>query len=87
MIHALTILFVIVAVAPLFSQIPAAALGGVLIGASIRILNPTNLKETLRTTPRELVVFFSTALVTIAVDLIWGIVAGLIVYLIEKRLR
>ena len=87
MIHALTILFVIVAVAPLFSQIPAAALGGVLIGASIRILNPTNLKETLRTTPRELVVFFSTALVTIAVDLIWGMVAGLIVYLIEKRLR
>lgn len=87
MIHAICILAIILAVAPLFSQIPAAALGGVLIGASIRILNPTNLRETLRTTQRELVVFYVTAAVTISVDLIWGIAAGILVYLIEKRLR
>ena len=86
MIHALAILLIIVAVAPLFSQIPAAALGGVLIGASIRILNPTNLRETLRTTQRELIVFYVTAAVTIAVDLIWGIAAGLFVYFIEKQI-
>lgn len=87
MVHALTILFVIVAVAPLFSQIPAAALGGVLIGASIRIFNPRKLKETLRTTSSELAIFFATALVTITVDLIWGVAVGLAVYLIEKRWR
>jgi len=85
MIHALTILLVIVAVAPLFSQIPAAAIGGVLIGASIRILNPRKLRETLRTTKSELAVFFTTALITISVDLIWGVVVGLVVYSIEKR--
>ena len=85
MIHALTILLVIVAVAPLFSQIPAAAIGGVLIGASIRILNPRKLKETLRTTKSELAVFFTTALITISVDLIWGVAVGLAVYSIEKR--
>lgn len=85
MIHALTILLVIVAVAPLFSQIPAAAIGGVLIGASIRILNPRKLRETLRTTKSELAVFFTTALITISVDLIWGVAVGLAVYLIEKR--
>jgi SulP family sulfate permease len=87
MMHSLTILIIIVAVAPLFSQIPAAALGGVLIGASIRILNPANLKETLRTTPRELIVFFATALVTISVDLIWGVGVGLAVYLFGKRFK
>ena len=87
MIHAVTILIIIVAVAPLFSQIPAAALGGVLVGASIRILNPTNLRETLRTTQRELIVFYVTATVTISVDLIWGIIAGLVVYFIERRMR
>lgn len=86
MIHATTILIIIVAIAPLFSQIPAAALGGVLVGASIRILNPTNLRETLRTTQRELIVFYVTALVTVSVDLIWGIIAGLIVYSIERRI-
>ena len=75
------------AAAPLFSQIPAAALGGVLIGASIRILNPTKMKETLRTTQRELVVFYVTAAVTISVDLLWGIAAGLVVYLLERRMR
>ena len=85
MIHALTILLVIVAVAPLFSQIPAAAIGGVLIGASIRILNPRKLRETLRTTKSELAVFFTTALITISVDLIWGVLVGLVVYSIEKR--
>lgn len=87
MIHALTILLVIVAVAPLFSQIPAAAIGGVLIGASIRILNPRKLRETLRTTKSELAVFFTTALVTISIDLIWGVAMGLSVYLIEKRFK
>lgn len=86
MIHALTILIVILALAPLFSQIPAAAIGGVLIGASIRILNPSKLKETLRTTQRELLVFYSTAIVTIAIDLLWGIGVGLFVYLIERRI-
>ena len=86
-VHAITILLIILAAAPLFSQIPAAALGGVLIGASIRILNPTKMKETLRTTQRELVVFYVTAAVTISVDLLWGIAAGLVVYLLERRMR
>jgi len=87
MIHAVAILIIIVAVAPLFSQIPAAALGGVLVGASIRILNPTNLRETLRTTQRELIVFYVTAAVTIAIDLIWGIIAGLLIYFLEKKIN
>ena len=87
MIHALTILLIIIAVAPLFSQIPAAALGGVLVGASIRILNPTKLRETLRTTQRELIVFYVTALVTIAVDLIWGIAVGLLIFMLMKKFK
>jgi SulP family sulfate permease len=85
MVHAVTILFVITAVAPLFSQIPAAAIGGILIGASIRIFNPKKLTETLRTTRSELVIFIATAITTITVDLIWGVVVGLTVYWIMKR--
>ena len=80
MVHALVLLIIILIAAPLFSQIPSAAIAGVLIGTSIRILNPTNLKETLRTTKKEITVFAITAVSTIAIDLIWGIAIGLLIH-------
>lgn len=85
MVHSVVLLFIILIAAPLFSQIPAAAIAGVLIGTSIRILNPANLKETLRTTSSEIAVFLITAVATIAIDLIWGIAIGLLVHFIIKR--
>jgi SulP family sulfate permease len=72
--------------APLFSQIPAAAIAGVLIGTSIRILNPTNMKELLRTTKGEIAVFVATALATISIDLIWGIAIGLVAHFVRTFL-
>ena len=84
MVHSVVLLFIILIAAPLFSQIPAAAIAGVLIGTSIRILNPANLKELLRTTRSEIFVYLVTAVATIAIDLIWGIAIGLIAHLITK---
>ena len=80
MVHSLVLLFIILVAAPLFSQIPAAAIAGVLIGTSIRILNPANLKELLRTTKPEILTYAITAISTIAIDLIWGIAIGLCVH-------
>ena len=77
MVHSLVLLFIILIAAPLFSHIPAAAIAGVLIGTSIRILNPANLKEVLRTTKTDIAVFLITAISTISIDLIWGIGIGL----------
>lgn len=77
MVHSIMLLLVILIAAPLFSQIPAAAIAGILIGTSIRILNPSKLAETLRTTKNEITVFFITAAATIAIDLIWGIAIGI----------
>lgn len=87
MVHSLTLLLVILIAAPLFSQIPAAAIAGVLIGTSIRILNPANLKETLRTTNAEILVYLTTALATISIDLIWGIVIGLVAHFSVKGVK
>lgn len=84
MIHSLVLLIIILVAAPLFSQIPAAAIAGVLIGTSIRILNPSNLRELLRTTKAEIAVYFVTAIATIAIDLIWGIAIGLVTHALMK---
>lgn len=85
MFHSLALLFIILIAAPLFSQIPAAAIAGVLIGTSIRILNPANLKELLRTTKGEIAVYLLTAISTIAIDLIWGIAIGLVAHVVVKK--
>ena len=77
MIHSITLLFIILIAAPIFSQIPESGIAGVLSGTSIRILNPVKLRETLRTTKSEIAVFIITALATVTIDLIWGILLGL----------
>ena len=77
MVHSFVLLTIILLAAPIFSQIPQAAIAGVLIGTSVRILNPANLKELLQTTRGEVAVFAVTAISTIAIDLIWGIAIGI----------
>ena len=83
--HSLALLFIVLVAAPLFSQIPAAAIAGVLIGTSVRILNPANLRELFRTTKGEITVYVATALATIAIDLIWGIALGLAVHFVVQK--
>ena len=78
--HAIVLLFVALAAAPLVSQIPAAAIAGVLIGTSYRILNPVSIIESLRTTRSEAVVLVATATATLFIDLIWGIAIGIFLH-------
>lgn len=85
--HSLILLVIVLLVAPIFSQIPTAAIAGVLIGTSIRILNPVTLLEMTQTTKPEKIVFVITAVITVAVDLIWGISIGVVTYLIFRKLR
>ena len=85
MIHALFLLLVILMLAPLVSQIPTAVLAGVLLGTSLRIANPSSIKEALTTTKSEAITYLVTALAVVAIDLIWGMVIGLLVYRSSKR--
>ncbi len=78
--HATVLLFIALVAAPWVSHIPAPAIAGVLIGTSYRILNPRSLRESLRTTKREAVVLIVTAVGTLAIDLIWGIAIGIVLY-------
>jgi SulP family sulfate permease len=87
MVHSLVLLLIILLAAPIFTHIPSAAIAGVLIGTSIRILNPSNLKEMLRTTRGEIAVFLITALATISIDLIWGIAIGLCAHFLNSHVN
>ena len=78
--HSITLLIVVLILAPIISAIPTAAIAGVLIGISYRILNPSAIAESLRTTKAEATVLIITALVTLFIDLIWGIVIGILAH-------
>lgn len=83
--HALVLLALAFLAAPLVSQIPAAAIAGVLIGTSYRILNPVAIMESLRTTKSEAAVLITTALTTLLIDLIWGIGIGIVLHFLLQR--
>lgn len=89
MIHAIFLLLVVLFLAPLVSYIPTAVLAGVLLGTSLRIASPRSIKEALTTTRSEAITYLVTALSVIAIDLIWGILIGLVshkfMHLIENR--
>jgi SulP family sulfate permease len=87
MVHAFVLLLVVLLFSPLVSAIPTAAIAGVLIGTSYRILNPSSLRESLQTTKSEALVLIITALVTLFVDLIWGIAVGIIAHFIANRIN
>ena len=77
LIHALFLLIVVLLLSPIFALIPLPAIAGVLIGTSVRILNPHNIREQLTSTWQEVSTYLVTAVVTVAVDLIWAIFVGI----------
>lgn len=82
LIHALFLLIVVLVLSPVFALIPLPAIAGVLIGTSVRILNPKSVREQLTSTWQEVSTYVVTALVTITVDLIWAIFVGIALHFI-----
>lgn len=85
--HALVLLLIVLLAAPLVSYIPTAAIAGVLLGTSYRILNPVSIAESLRTTASEAATLVITAAAVLAIDLIWGMAIGIALHLILGRIK
>lgn len=81
-VHSIFLLIVVMLLSPIFSLIPLPAIAGVLIGTSVRILNPRNIREQLTSTWQEVLTFLATAIITVAVDLIWAIGVGIALHLL-----
>lgn len=85
-IHSIFLLLVVLFLAPIVSVIPTAALAGVLLGTSLRIANPRSVREALQTTTDIRVVYLATAASVVFIDLVWGIIIGMILHLaLDKR--
>lgn len=85
--HSVFLLLVVLILAPLVEFIPTAALAGVLLGTSIRIANPTSIKEAWQTTTEVRIVYIVTALSVLFIDLIWGVMIGVLLDQVLKRIR
>lgn len=87
MTHAAVLLIITLFLAPIFSQIPTAAIAGVLIGTSFRIFNKATMLEVFTSSKSNIAIFLTTAFVTLGVDLIWGIISGIACYLFFQKIR
>jgi SulP family sulfate permease len=86
LMHSLALLVFVVFLPQLISQIPLAVLAGVLLGTSWRIANPGSIRESLQTVWPARLSYVVTALSVVALDLIWGIVLGLLVHTLATYL-
>ena len=76
-VHALLLLVVVLAAAGVVSRIPLAALAGVLMVTSARMVSVSAFRRVLRSGRSSAVVFLVTAFVTVAFDLVIAVGIGL----------
>jgi SulP family sulfate permease len=77
--HSVALLAVVLLAAPWVSQVPLAALAGVLIATAVRMVEASSLLALLRSTRRDAAVLVVTAAATVLFDLVTAVLAGLVV--------
>ena len=77
--HAVVLLIVMLALAPLVAGIPLAALAGVLLATAFLMVEVTGLRAILRSTRGDAVVLVLTAIATLVFDLVTAVILGLVV--------
>lgn len=77
--HAVALLLIVLVAATAVSQIPTAALAGVLIATAIQMVKVSSLFALLRATRGDAVVLCITAIATVLLDLVTAVLIGMIV--------
>jgi SulP family sulfate permease len=77
--HGLLLLVVVLVGASVVSRIPLAALAGVLMVTSCRMIAPSTVRAVMGSTRSDAVVFVVTAIVTVSVDLVYAVLIGVLV--------
>lgn len=80
--HSVVLLIVIFAAAPLVSDIPLAALAGVLFATCIRMVEAGSIRTLMRSTRADALIVALTFIVTVAVDLVTAVGVGVAVAVI-----
>ncbi|MEU1515640.1 SulP family inorganic anion transporter [Streptomyces sp. NPDC005811] len=77
--HAAILAVIVFAAAPLVSTIPLAALAGVLLATAVRMIEVGSLKAMAKATRSDALILVLTAVATLALDLVYAVVIGLVV--------
>jgi MFS superfamily sulfate permease-like transporter len=80
--HALFLLVMVVAAAPLLSMIPLAALGAMLVYTGFRLAHPREFAHVYKIGWEQLLVFVGTLVAVLATDLLKGIILGVVLELV-----
>lgn len=78
-VHSLALLAVVYLAANIVSTIPLAALSGVLMVTAAKMVSPKTIKEVMRSTKSDAVVFIVTAIITVSFDLVIAVGIGIAV--------
>lgn len=79
LVHAGVLLVFVLALAPLVSRIPLAALGGVLLATTVRMVEVSSLRALLRSSRSDAAVLVVTTAATVALDLVQAVILGIVV--------
>ncbi|MFG1813452.1 SulP family inorganic anion transporter [Kribbella sp. NPDC049174] len=79
LVHAALLAAIIYTAAPLVGRIPLAALAGVLIATSVRMVEVGSVRAMARATRSDATVLALTAIATLALDLVKAVILGLVV--------
>lgn len=77
--HSAVLLIIVLAAAQVVARIPLAALAGVLMVTSVRMVAPKTVKAVVTASRADAFVFVLTAFITVAFDLIIAVIIGLVV--------
>ncbi|MEV7738182.1 SulP family inorganic anion transporter [Streptomyces sp. NPDC088921] len=77
--HAVVLAVIVFAAAPLVSKIPLAALSGVLLATAIRMVEVGSLRAMARATRSDALILVLTCVATLALDLVYAVIIGLVV--------
>lgn len=78
-VHAVALLVIVMVGASLVSGIPLAALAGILMVTAVTMVPAKSVSTVIRTSRGSAAVFMVTAAVTVAVDLIYAVIVGVLV--------
>ncbi len=87
LIHSLVLAAVILLAAPLVSKIPLAALAGVLLATTVHMVKPKELIHTAKISWLDGIVMGATFVATIALNLISGVIVGLVLALTLRKTK
>lgn len=85
--QAILILLLVVLLGSQLKHIPLAALAGILIQTGYKLLNPSEIRNVYRIGWDQVLIFFTTLLITLTFDLIVGIAAGVAVTIFIHIIR